>query len=53
MDNCCMSSEELEAHRIHQDIERHLRASRKESEQEIKLLLLGMFIFSDVLMSIC
>ncbi|XP_017315411.1 guanine nucleotide-binding protein subunit alpha-11 [Ictalurus punctatus] len=41
MDNCCMSSAEQEAQRIHQDIERQLRMSRKEMQHQVKLLLLG------------
>ncbi|XP_053474690.1 guanine nucleotide-binding protein subunit alpha-11-like [Ictalurus furcatus] len=41
MGNCCMSSAEQEAQRIHQDIERQLRMSRKETQHQVKLLLLG------------
>ncbi|KAB5522342.1 hypothetical protein PHYPO_G00158450 [Pangasianodon hypophthalmus] len=41
MDNCCMSSEEREAYRIHQDIERQLRKAKQEAQQQVKLLLLG------------
>ncbi|KAF4072911.1 hypothetical protein AMELA_G00252910 [Ameiurus melas] len=41
MGNCCMSSLEREALRIHQDIERQLRMSKKETQQQVKLLLLG------------
>ncbi|XP_060719752.1 guanine nucleotide-binding protein G(q) subunit alpha-like [Tachysurus vachellii] len=41
MDCCCMSREEREAHRIHQEIERQISKSKNEVEKEVKLLLLG------------
>lgn len=36
-----MSSEEQEARRIHQDIERQLSMAKKEAQRQVKLLLLG------------
>ncbi|XP_026999897.1 guanine nucleotide-binding protein subunit alpha-14-like [Tachysurus fulvidraco] len=41
MDCCCMSGEEREAQRIHQEIERQISKSKKQVEKEVKLLLLG------------
>ena len=41
MGECCMSAEELERNKIHQEIERQLRRDKRESHREIKLLLLG------------
>lgn len=44
MDWCCLSREQREARRIHQDIERQLQVSKKREKQEMKLLLLGMLM---------
>ncbi|CAB1318070.1 unnamed protein product [Coregonus sp. 'balchen'] len=41
MGECCMSVEDSERHKIHQEIERQLRRDKKESYRELKLLLLG------------
>ncbi|XP_041754859.1 guanine nucleotide-binding protein subunit alpha-14 [Coregonus clupeaformis] len=41
MGECCMSAEDSERHKIHQEIERQLRRDKKESYRELKLLLLG------------
>ncbi|KAF7688535.1 guanine nucleotide-binding protein subunit alpha-11-like [Silurus meridionalis] len=41
MEFCCMTSEEREAQRIHQEIERQIRMSRKQEDKQVKLLLLG------------
>ncbi|XP_056146290.1 guanine nucleotide-binding protein subunit alpha-14-like [Lampris incognitus] len=41
MDECCLSAEELERHRIHVEIERQLQRDKKKSHRELKLLLLG------------
>ncbi|CAB1352152.1 unnamed protein product [Coregonus sp. 'balchen'] len=40
MGECCMSAEELERNKIHQEIERQLRRDKRESHPELKLLLL-------------
>lgn len=41
MDECCMSAEDSERLRIHQEIERQLRREKNEFHREKKLLLLG------------
>ncbi|KAJ7986980.1 hypothetical protein DPEC_G00334000 [Dallia pectoralis] len=41
MDECCMSPEDAERHRIHREIERQLRKDKMQSHRELKLLLLG------------
>ncbi|KAM4635190.1 guanine nucleotide-binding protein subunit alpha-14-like [Polymixia lowei] len=41
MNECCMSSDEIEKHRIHLEIEKQLRRDKRESQRELKLLLLG------------
>ncbi|XP_060768840.1 guanine nucleotide-binding protein subunit alpha-14-like [Neoarius graeffei] len=41
MGNCCLSGEEREARRIHDDIERWLRIADDEAKHQVKLLLLG------------
>ncbi|NP_001003753.1 guanine nucleotide-binding protein subunit alpha-14 [Danio rerio] len=41
MEECCLSGEEKEKMRIHQEIERKLKMDRRSSNKELKLLLLG------------
>ena len=41
MDECCMSTQQKEQHRIHVEIQRMLRRDEEKSRREIKLLLLG------------
>ncbi|XP_072516363.1 guanine nucleotide-binding protein subunit alpha-14-like [Salminus brasiliensis] len=41
MDDCCMSNEDLERHRIHREIERQLKLDKLEAHRQVKLLLLG------------
>ncbi|KTG42885.1 hypothetical protein cypCar_00028999 [Cyprinus carpio] len=41
MGDCCLSSEDRESIRIHQEIERQLRMDKRDSSRQLKLLLLG------------
>lgn len=42
---CCLSEEAKEQKRINQEIERQLRKDKRDARRELKLLLLGMFLF--------
>lgn len=48
MDECCLSSEDLERVRIHKEIERQLRRDKRKSQKEFKLLLLGECLIIDL-----
>ncbi|XP_043095344.1 guanine nucleotide-binding protein subunit alpha-14 [Puntigrus tetrazona] len=41
MGDCCLSSEDRESFRIHQEIERQLKMDKRDSSRQLKLLLLG------------
>ncbi|KAI4902524.1 hypothetical protein NFI96_013138, partial [Prochilodus magdalenae] len=41
MEDCCLSAEDRESHRIHRAIERQLRMDKNNAGRELKLLLLG------------
>ncbi|KAK2911496.1 hypothetical protein Q8A67_003629 [Cirrhinus molitorella] len=41
MGDCCLSGEDRESMRIHQEIERQLRMDKRDSSRQLKLLLLG------------
>lgn len=41
MEECCLSTEEVERLRIHREIEKQLRRDKRDSHRELKLLLLG------------
>ncbi|KAI7812596.1 guanine nucleotide-binding protein subunit alpha-14-like [Triplophysa rosa] len=41
MGDCCMSGDDKESFRIHQEIERQLKMDRKDATRQLKLLLLG------------
>ncbi|XP_065140610.1 guanine nucleotide-binding protein subunit alpha-14-like [Paramisgurnus dabryanus] len=41
MGDCCMSGEDRESFRIHQEIERQLKMDKKDASRQLKLLLLG------------
>jgi len=43
MGDCCMSGEDRESARIHNEIERQLRMDKKDATRQMKLLLLGMY----------
>lgn len=42
---CCLSEEAKEQKRINQEIERQLRRDKRDARRELKLLLLGEFLF--------
>uniref|UniRef100_A0A673MVK1 Guanine nucleotide-binding protein subunit alpha n=2 Tax=Sinocyclocheilus rhinocerous TaxID=307959 RepID=A0A673MVK1_9TELE len=41
MGDCCLSGEDRESIRIHQEIERQLKMDKRDSSRQLKLLLLG------------
>uniref|UniRef100_A0A8C1VVY6 Guanine nucleotide-binding protein subunit alpha n=1 Tax=Cyprinus carpio TaxID=7962 RepID=A0A8C1VVY6_CYPCA len=41
MGDCCLSGEDRESLRIHKEIERQLKLDKRDSSQQLKLLLLG------------
>lgn len=43
MNCCCYSEEEIEQRRIHKEIERVLKNSKRDSKREVKLLFLGEY----------
>ncbi len=43
MGDCCLSGEDRESIRIHQEIERQLKMDKLDSSRQLKLLLLGMY----------
>ena len=42
---CCLSEEQQEQKRINAEIERQLRKDKRDARRELKLLLLGKFIY--------
>lgn len=48
---CCLSEEAKEQKRINQEIERQLRRDKRDARRELKLLLLGEFFSSYILIS--
>lgn len=41
LQNCCKSSEQIEAQKLNDKIERELKRHKKDARRELKLLLLG------------
>lgn len=42
---CCLSEEAKEQKRINQEIERQLRRDKRDARRELKLLLLGEYLY--------